>query len=415
IEKAKKLSRVTGKQFACATESYSGYFTVNKTFNSNLFFWFFKSKNANAPILLWLQGGPGASSMIGLFIINGPYKITQNVHLKCRKYSWTKKFSMLYIDQPVGSGFSFTDNQNGFAKNLKESTANLFSALTQFFKMFNELRANDFYATGESYAGKYVPAIAHKIHSDKNSRINLKGISIGDGYIDPYTSIELSSILHQLSLIDEQQRQILEEKETEVKRLIEMQQFTSAFYKYDQLYEQLYYTGQTLFNNFTGYKFYYNLLRDEGPLFNDPINEFLKKKEVLKAIHVGNRSFVDSIDNNYPVLNPLIDDYMRSVNESLAIIMNNYKVLIYGGNLDLLVAPVFNNRLLNVLNWKYRNEYLKSERKIWRCAKNGEVFGYIKKVYNFYEVIIRNAAHLVPQDKPKVAFQMIDMFVHNQM
>ncbi|RWS18482.1 putative serine carboxypeptidase CPVL-like protein, partial [Leptotrombidium deliense] len=227
---------------------------------------------------------------------------------------------------------------------------------------------------------------------------------------------ELSYILYQLSLIDEQQRQILQEKETDVKRQIEMQQFASTFYKYNELYEELYYTGQTLFNIFTGYKFHYNLLLDDGTLFNDPINECMKKKEVLKAIHVGNRSFVDLIDNKYAVVNPLIDDYMRSVNESLAITMNNYRVLLYDGNLDLFVATVLNNRLLNVLNMKYRNEYyLKAERKIWRCAKNGKVFGYIKKVNNFYEVIIRNAAHLVPRDKPRVAFQMIDIFIHNQL
>ncbi|RWS05491.1 putative serine carboxypeptidase CPVL-like protein [Leptotrombidium deliense] len=86
---------------------------------------------------------------------------------EAKKYSWTKKVSMLNINKPVGTGFSFTDRQNGFAKNLNESTENLFFALPQFFTMFNELRANDFYEIGESYAGKYVPAIAHKIHNEQ--------------------------------------------------------------------------------------------------------------------------------------------------------------------------------------------------------------------------------------------------------
>ncbi|RWS21946.1 venom serine carboxypeptidase-like isoform X2, partial [Leptotrombidium deliense] len=85
IEKAKKLSKVSEKRFGCNTESYSGYFTVNKAYNSNLFFWFFKAKDSKAPIILWLQGGPGASSMYGLFMENGPFEITEKMKIKCRK------------------------------------------------------------------------------------------------------------------------------------------------------------------------------------------------------------------------------------------------------------------------------------------------------------------------------------------
>ncbi|RWS18513.1 carboxypeptidase: vitellogenic-like precursor, partial [Leptotrombidium deliense] len=127
---AKQLSKVKSKQFNCGTESYAGYLTVNKSYNSNLFFWFFPSKTANAPVVLWLDGGPGTSSMYGLFLLSGPFVVNDNLKVKCRKYSWTKAFSVLYIDQPVGSGFSFTENERGFSKDISESTDNLYIALT---------------------------------------------------------------------------------------------------------------------------------------------------------------------------------------------------------------------------------------------------------------------------------------------
>ena len=59
--------------------SYSGFMTVNKAFNSNLFFWYFPAafKPEKAPLLLWLQGGPGGSSLFGLFVENGPFSVTQ--------------------------------------------------------------------------------------------------------------------------------------------------------------------------------------------------------------------------------------------------------------------------------------------------------------------------------------------------
>ncbi|RWS21246.1 venom serine carboxypeptidase-like protein [Leptotrombidium deliense] len=411
IQQAKKLSRVWAKHFGCETESYSGYLTVNKNYNSNLFFWFFKSKNLNAPILLWLQGGPGATSLMGLFMLNGPFKITKKLRIKCRTYSWTKRFSMLYIDQPVGTGFSFTDNENGYSKNLNESTDDLLNALTQFFKMFTELRGNEFYATGEAYGGKFASALAYKIHNDEKSTINLKGIAVGNAFIDPISYLELSGLLYQLSLIDEQQRVLFEENETEIKELIKEEQYSTAFDKYDQLFLRSFYTGKTLYNNFTGYENFQNFLHQRNQVNLTILGELFKDTKIRRNLHVGNLSFHVS---NHPVLMALKEDFFRSAKEILIGVMDNYRVMLYSGNLDIIVAPVFNNRMLNNLKWKHSDAYLKAERKIWRTGKT-EIIGYIKNVYDFYEVIIRNSGHLVPLEKPKFAFEMITKFINNQM
>ncbi|RWS20658.1 venom serine carboxypeptidase-like protein, partial [Leptotrombidium deliense] len=321
IESARLSSKVNSTFFDCDTESYSGYLTVNKTFNSNLFFWFFQSKNADAPVILYLVGGPGVSIMFGVFIENGPFQVTQNLELNCRDHSWTNKYSVLYIDQPIGTGFSFTDNDAGFSNNLNESTENLFIAVTQFFYLFEELKTNDFYVIGESYAAKFVTAIAYRIHIDKSSNMNFKGIAVGNGLIDPYSTLEHSRFLYELSLIDEQQRQIIENKENEIKQLIEVGDYVEAFYKYNELGSD-YISEKTIFFNFTGYEYYFNILQDKNPGEKFHFKKLYDENETIinTLLHVGNRQIVFLVVN-FPVLNRLLDDFLRSVKEIFVVVM----------------------------------------------------------------------------------------------
>ncbi|KAG0422662.1 hypothetical protein HPB47_001552 [Ixodes persulcatus] len=111
-----------------------------------------KENPKTAPVLLWLQGGPGSSSMFGLFVENGPYIVDKGGNLQMRKVTWARRYSMLYVDNPVGVGFSFTQQDQGYAHNESDVGRDLFEALQQFFTLFPEYVGNDFYATGESYA-----------------------------------------------------------------------------------------------------------------------------------------------------------------------------------------------------------------------------------------------------------------------
>ena len=103
-------------------------------------------------MVLWLQGGPGFSLLFGLFSLNGPIILNKNLEGSLRNYTWAQEFNVVYIDQPVGAGFSFTHNDDGYAKDEDDVARDLYEALRQFFTLFSEYRKNDFYITGESYA-----------------------------------------------------------------------------------------------------------------------------------------------------------------------------------------------------------------------------------------------------------------------
>ena len=90
---------------------YSGFFTTNEEKTNHMFYWYFPKKDA--PLLIWLQGGPGGSSMFGLFAEMGPFNSNATLKLVKREAAWTSKYAMLFIDNPVGAGFSFTTSGRG--------------------------------------------------------------------------------------------------------------------------------------------------------------------------------------------------------------------------------------------------------------------------------------------------------------
>lgn len=92
---ARKLSEVQGLG---TSTCYTGFFTVNATYGSNMFFWYYPAQNGdpNAPLIMFLQGGPGASSMFGLFSEMGPYKVSADgKNLVPNPYTWNNRFSMV--------------------------------------------------------------------------------------------------------------------------------------------------------------------------------------------------------------------------------------------------------------------------------------------------------------------------------
>ena len=102
----------------------------------------------------------------------------------------------------------------------------LYTALDQFFQLFPDLRANPFFVTGESYAGKYVPAAAYTIHlrnadAPAGKHINLKGVAIGDGAFDPPTQFTgFGPLLFNIGLADTRAAKVYDEYDANLTRLL---------------------------------------------------------------------------------------------------------------------------------------------------------------------------------------------------
>lgn len=166
---------------------YSGYLSVGD--NMNMWFWFFEARQnpITAPLAAWFNGGPGCSSMIGLFQEHGPCKFnvgSSNVPVN-NTFSFNNYANMLYIDQPIGVGFSYGDN----AVNSTETAAPYVWKLIQaFYSSFPQYKSRDFGIFTESYGGHYGPQFA-KFILDQNKAnagetINLVALGINNGWHD---------------------------------------------------------------------------------------------------------------------------------------------------------------------------------------------------------------------------------------
>ena len=226
-----------------ASELYSGFFTIDAATESNTYFMFSmaKSGRVDAPVLLWLNGGPGASSLLGFYDELGPFGIGPKLDIEPRAVSWNNDAHLLALDNPLGVGYSHTASLARMATNQTTVGADLCEAMAQFFKLFPQLRANPFYATGESYAGKYIPAVAYTIHERNKAvppaeRINLAGIAIGDGAFDPATQFTgFGPLLFNIGLADTRAAKVYDEYDKNFTALMAAGDRIGAFRSFDEM------------------------------------------------------------------------------------------------------------------------------------------------------------------------------------
>lgn len=173
---------------------YSGYFStaVDGTSAGMLHYWLTLSESnpKTDPLVLWLQGGPGCSSLFGLFYEMGQIHFAsdpapgEQAQLVYNNQSWTRSANMIWLEQPIGVGFSYCANSTADCSGSDFGT-DAYHFFVNFFAAYPELSKNDFMITGESYAGVYVPYVADAIltgnAAGKNPTINLKSLAIGNG------------------------------------------------------------------------------------------------------------------------------------------------------------------------------------------------------------------------------------------
>lgn len=174
---------------------YSGALQSSQDGTHNLFYWLFRDPNrdSSSEFTVWINGGPGSTSMFGLFNENGPLRVTRTgagpddflVSLS-PEGSWLDVGDILFIDQPVGTGFSFTSNvAQTYLDNMTQAGDEFLIFLRNFVAMYPDygMVSRNMTFSGESYAGKYLPYFADRIIKD-NKIMSISNVVLGN----PYTS-----------------------------------------------------------------------------------------------------------------------------------------------------------------------------------------------------------------------------------
>ena len=215
---------------------HKGFIEVDQKNEVFYFYWFFESRSAPStdPLVVWLTGGPGCSSELALFGENGPFLINgSNPEPFYNKYGWNSFANLLYVDQPAGTGFSYGKKALDYDTGEGEVAKDMWNFMLAFYAMYPQYAKLDLYVTGESYAGHYVPAIGQAIvQSNSIYAKNLKGIAIGNGWVDPYIQYKAyAQYMYKQGFINSTIKDVADGMYDVCKGLIDTKVWPVAFYE----------------------------------------------------------------------------------------------------------------------------------------------------------------------------------------
>ncbi|KAK9935321.1 hypothetical protein M0R45_022427 [Rubus argutus] len=399
-----------------ALPTKSGYLPVNPTTGSAIFYTFYEAQNpisplSQTPLLIWLQGGPGCSSMIGNFFELGPWRVNFNkqpsepLALEPNSGSWNRIFGLLFLDNPIGTGFSIASTPQEIPRDQFGVAKHLFAAITNFVGLDPVFKSRPIYITGESYAGKYIPAIGYYIlkrnaELSKSRRVNFAGVAIGDGLTDPVIQVATHAVNAYFSgLINERQKHELEELQLEAVKLTEAGNWSEATNGRSRVLQRL--------QNMTGLATLYDYTKNV-PYKSSLVEDLLRHEEVKKALGVSNVSIVFEECSDL-VGEVLHEDVMKSVKYMVEFLVRKSKVLLYQGQFDLRDGVVSTEAWVKTMKWEGMEKFLLADRKVWKLS--GETAGYVQKWGSLSHVVVSGAGHLLPADQPLRAQAMIEDWV----
>ncbi|KAK9287090.1 hypothetical protein L1049_015501 [Liquidambar formosana] len=168
---------------------FGGYVDVDDKSGRSLFYYFVEAEqdpNKNLPLTLWLNGGPGCSSVGGgAFTELGPfYPRGDGRGLRRNSMSWNKASNLLFVESPAGVGWSYSNTTTDYTCGDDSTARDMLKFMLQWYEKFPEFKSRDLFLTGESYAGHYIPQLANVLldynKESKDFKFNIKGVAIGN-------------------------------------------------------------------------------------------------------------------------------------------------------------------------------------------------------------------------------------------
>ncbi|KAL2437484.1 Carboxypeptidase Y-like protein A [Exophiala dermatitidis] len=400
-------------------KQYSGYLDDNEN-DKHLFYWFFESRNdpKNDPVVLWLNGGPGCSSLTGLFLELGPARINEKLELVPNPYSWNDNASVIFLDQPVNVGYSYSSSS---VSNTVAAGKDVYALLTLFFEQFPEYAKQDFHIAGESYAGHYIPVFATEILSHKKNNINLKSVLIGNGLTDGYTQYAYYRPMAcgdggWPAVLDEQSCQAMDNALPRCQSLIKScydsesvwSCVPASIYCNNALLAPYQRTGQNVYDVRGKCKDSSNLCYPELGW----ISKWLNQKSVMKALGVE----VDGYDScNFDINRNFLfqGDWMQPFHRLVPGLIEKLPVLIYAGDADFICNWLGNKAWTEALEYPDHKKFAAADMKDLRMdgSKNGRKIGEVKSHGNFTYMRIHAGGHMVPLDQPEASLEFFNRWL----
>merc|ERR1712216_128737 len=401
-------------------KQHHGYFRIKGGKDKNYFYWLFEAREnpEHAPVVLWLTGGPGCSSEIALFGENGPCSVRAGgKSTKMNPYSWNRKSTIIFVDQPAGTGFSY-GARSDMDRSEKQVSNDLYHFMQEVVKHYPKYHKQRFYIFGESYAGHFVPAFGHRLlmgnKAHEGEYIAFKGQAIGNGLTDPeiqypyYPQMAFNSKTTKPVITKAQYKRMVSAIPTCVKDIRgckkDKSMCSAAFIRCNAaLIDPVQDTGKNVYD-----------LRQKcknPPLCYDfaPMSTFLRSKKVKKILGVKK----EWADCNFAVNGMFHTDWMRSQRHKIPpVLENGIRTMVYAGDVDFICNWMGNKAWTLKMPWSSKAGFGAAKDKDW--SVNGKVVGRERKHGTLSFLQIHKAGHMVPMDQPEVAMLMLNSFIANK-
>lgn len=387
-----------------------------------MFYWLYESSKTgeDVPLIMWLQGGPGGSSTgFGNFEEIGPL----DVDLNSRGTTWLSVASLLFVDNPVGTGYSYVDSLDALTTDVNMIAKDMLVLLESFFmesEWGKKHQNSPFYIFCESYGGKMTTAISDVLYQAiqrGDLQCNFKGLALGDSWISPIDSmLSWGPYLHTNSIVDKHGLSKINASAYKALELIKSGQWTEAtdqFNKCEGVVEEA----------SNGVNFY-NILkwgsdersslvqRSDKPeirilrvfhadklttLMNGQIRE--KLKIIPPHVNWGGQSGEVFQHMKGDFMKPIVKTVNRLINET------NLQVVVYTGQLDLICCTPGTEKWVETLD--IYPQFYNTSRESIPDPVTGLTSGFVKTYKNFAMYWILDAGHMAPKDNGNTVLDMV--------
>ncbi|KAF0469548.1 alpha/beta-hydrolase [Gigaspora margarita] len=362
--------------------------------------------------------------MDGVFLENGPWRINSDQSLRIIDGSWNEYANMLYVDQPVGTGFSYANN-SGYLNSLTQVPDEFLLFLDQFFEIFPEYSKDEIYIAGESFAGTFIPYIASGIlkrnsetNTTTNRIYNLKGIAIGNGWVDPitqYNAYYTYAINHDL-IRGEDFKKAVKAQLSDCMAAVK-----ASFTIHNDLCEEVLHTilrssRETVGNKETCLNQYD--IRDHNdsypscglgwPYELPTVYKYLQRADVIQAIHAESKNTA-WVECSPSVSRGFDHDMSPPSITLLPSILEKINVLLFSGDQDLICNKEGTEAFIKELEWNGAKGF--QNLNTTTLTFNNTMYGHMISERNLTYVVIYNASHMVPYDVPVASMDMMYRFM----
>lgn len=395
------------------------------------------------PLVIWLQGGPGASGVgFGNFEEVGPYEIGW----KPRKTAWTDVADIVFIDNPVGTGFSYVENNTLLARTDEGIATDLVAWLKDFITRHPEFGPAPLHVVCESYGGKmglvFVRALLRE-QAAGGIDINFQGLALGDSWVSPVDFVaSWGPLLRGWSLMDDAGVHTLAQLADKAKALLQAGNGTGATAVWSKVESTVY--------KLTDNVDWYNLLKHNIPDDDDSAAALqLRSKwgstlgaggaaqagsvsRLLGPLHRG--ALAEFMDTDFrkmvgiipddvawgaqggAVFQAMAEDFMRPVVHVFDELLGaGVPITIYTGQLDLICCTAGLEDWLARSTWQGLQDFQAAPRKpIYTVKDSGDTAGFFKRHGNLQVYYIMGAGHMVPSDAPAMAMHMLYDILYKQ-